>query len=376
MKYAILAVLCLATTVFGAANYNAASKTVTFTSPSDLSNVVDPLGQGQDLTDPTTMAGNMTKDAFNALNGLQVINFNAEITTTSSPQFNLTSTINAPYDASHTLTLTDFGDGNGYNYGGGTSQGRNQYSGPNAVDQLGTTGGGYGAPPAGGTGEFHIAQPSDIGLNWFAADLSVNQANAGVSALGFVVCGHNSSTVGVYTPAGKIWITLSDATAVSFPYVTFGGTPADANPAGIGFFYQAPAGKFITRVEATRDPGSGSSFVALDDLGFVISGGTAPHYIKPHDGDSDNSGTVDVVDLGVLAKWYDSTGLPTSAVDPFGAGSWQKGDFTNDGNVDVVDLGVLAKNYDWIGAPATAVPEPMTLSLLGLAAAAFLRRRK
>jgi hypothetical protein len=99
-------------------------------------------------------------------------------------------------------------------------------------------------------------------------------------------------------------------------------------------------------------------------------------YIHAHDGDSNNDGACNVVDLGVLAKYYDSTGLPTSAVDPYVAGSWQKADFNNDGNVNVVDLGILAKNYDWVGDPAVPTPEPMTLSLLAVGGLALIRRRK
>ena len=111
------------------------------------------------------------------------------------------------------------------------------------------------------------------------------------------------------------------------------------------------------------------------NLTITISGGT--HFIHPHAGDANNDGAVDVIDLGVLATNYDKTGLPTSATDPFGAGSWKLADFNNDGNVDVIDLGVLATNYDWIGAPATsAVPEPITLSLLAAGALALIRRRR
>ena len=52
------------------------------------------------------------------------------------------------------------------------------------------------------------------------------------------------------------------------------------------------------------------------------------------------------------------------------------GDANNDGAVDVIDLGILAKNYDWTGAPAGAVPEPASMILLALGGLALLRRRK
>jgi len=99
-------------------------------------------------------------------------------------------------------------------------------------------------------------------------------------------------------------------------------------------------------------------------------------HIHPHAGDANNDGNVDVIDLGVLATNYDKTGLPTSATDPFVAGSWKLADFNNDGNVDVIDLGVLATNYDWAGTPAVPTPEPLTLSLLAVGGLALIRRRK
>jgi hypothetical protein len=75
----------------------------------------------------------------------------------------------------------------------------------------------------------------------------------------------------------------------------------------------------------------------------------------PHDGDANNDGRVDVVDLGILAKNYDGFGK-----------SWGEGDFTVGGLVDVVDLGILAKNYDWVGTPPSDVmlPEPCVFGLM------------
>ncbi len=84
-------------------------------------------------------------------------------------------------------------------------------------------------------------------------------------------------------------------------------------------------------------------------------------------GDADKGGAVDVGDLGVLAGNY---GTDT------GLACWGTGDFSGDGNVDVADLGILAGNYGTGGSGEGTVPEPMTMTLLGLGALALIRRRK
>jgi hypothetical protein len=75
---------------------------------------------------------------------------------------------------------------------------------------------------------------------------------------------------------------------------------------------------------------------------------------------------VNVVDLGVLAKYYDTASGAT----------WAMADFTNDGKVDVVDLGVLAKNYDWVAPAGSEVPEPACLTLLAAGVVSLIRRRR
>ncbi len=77
-------------------------------------------------------------------------------------------------------------------------------------------------------------------------------------------------------------------------------------------------------------------------------------------GDANLDGAIDVIDLGILATNYDSTGM-----------TWARGDFNGDGAVNVVDMGILATNYDMTyTVPPAPVPEPTTLLLLlaGLAA--------
>jgi hypothetical protein len=81
-------------------------------------------------------------------------------------------------------------------------------------------------------------------------------------------------------------------------------------------------------------------------------------------GDANHDGVVNVGDLGILAGNY---GTLTDA-------TWEMGDFNGDGAVNVGDLGILAGNYGTTAA--AAVPEPATLSLLGMGIFALLRRKR
>jgi len=84
-------------------------------------------------------------------------------------------------------------------------------------------------------------------------------------------------------------------------------------------------------------------------------------------GDVDDDDDCDLDDLGILAGNYDTTSGMV----------WADGDLDQDGDVDLDDLGVLAGNYDnEYVPPSSTVPEPISLSLLGLGGLALLRRRR
>jgi autotransporter-associated beta strand protein len=104
-------------------------------------------------------------------------------------------------------------------------------------------------------------------------------------------------------------------------------------------------------------------------------------------GDATLDGSVDFNDLVKLAQNYNTTVSATS--DSW----WNKGDFTYDGMVDFNDLVKLAQNYNTAlptqpvpGASVAfeadltrafaSVPEPGTISILGIAGAALMGRRR
>ena len=79
-------------------------------------------------------------------------------------------------------------------------------------------------------------------------------------------------------------------------------------------------------------------------------------------GDFNLDGLIDLIDLGTIGEQY-GVGI-----------GWATGDANGDGLVDLIDLGSVGENY---GFAATApIPEPATMTLLGLGAVALIRRRK
>ena len=81
-------------------------------------------------------------------------------------------------------------------------------------------------------------------------------------------------------------------------------------------------------------------------------------------GDATCDKVVNVFDLAALANNYGQSGVKR----------WADADFNDDNTVDLFDLAILANNYD--GTAGTPAPEPATIALLALGAAAIFRKRK
>ncbi len=96
----------------------------------------------------------------------------------------------------------------------------------------------------------------------------------------------------------------------------------------------------------------------IHDLVEISGGdGTGTEY-----GDFDLDGDVDTTDLTILAT-------------NFGVGTtWSEGNANCDLVIDTTDLAIMATNFGFVASGA--VPEPMTMSLLVVGAAALLKRRR
>ena len=109
----------------------------------------------------------------------------------------------------------------------------------------------------------------------------------------------------------------------------------------------------------TEDIDTGFRHATSPDMG-------ADEFQIPWPGDANQDGVVGLSDLVALADNYGRGNMAT----------WAQGDFTRDGWVGLADLSLLADHYGDAPGLDGVTPEPATIALLALGAAALIRRRR
>jgi autotransporter-associated beta strand protein len=159
------------------------------------------------------------------------------------------------------------------------------------------------------------------------------------------------AVAGTFDVAGDLKVTYSTSTVVASTQTYSVATFASVNGAFANVTVDA---QFAGHV--------------IGDL-YIAKGMDADSYdvtVKPFmAGDANLDGQVKIGDLVTLAQhWNQASGA-----------TWFDGDANGDGQIKIGDLVALAQNWNKTVTAGGAVPEPLTLTVLGLGGLAVLRRR-
>lgn len=217
-----------------------------------------------------------------------------------------------------------------------------------------------------------IATPTNSGLPnlWFGLNYEVGDADpykCGLMVQGTV--GFAFAVDGAWQDSSAIDLTAGDVYQLTLEQdgADFTGTLSELD------------GTIVTQYTYTslvQTSANGYAYIGQGDMWGLGNGSTAwdnfSLTVGVEDlllGDANLDGVVDLLDLGILGDNY---GLASGA-------TWEQGDFDGNGTVDLLDLGVLGDNYGLAGGGSlelSVAPEPTTMTLIALGAAALIRRKR
>ncbi len=208
-----------------------------------------------------------------------------------------------------------------------------------------------------------------------------------------VITGAGSPVTGTPTEittnitAGQQYTVPGDPNSTPIPF--FAGTPVTHDPSTYGYALMFQG---LTAGDANGDHAVNAGDLALIGGNWMKGAG------KPFHGDCNLDDVVNAGDLALMGGNWMGSGKTWAEGDFNGdgkvdagdlalmGGNWMKhlpgwgdGDFNGDGKVNSGDLALMGGNWMWSLAPApppgAPLPEPTSLVLLGLGAAALIRKR-
>ena len=272
MLSAVVLLVAIAAAPASADTISLVGGTLTYGSPSDLGNAASiALATGSPAptllpvhTSLTSSSGPTLTSlaAFEALQGVQVVNFN-DATTNSNTPF---STIVANYDGTHNIT---FSAQNAvtflYGYDNVVGGNREAFSGP-TIDSDVRVVGANGTPSG---------DPNTL-MEWLNLSVSVTDATKGLTAIGACFAHRNDQGGGPPVTDAVIYLSGGSTVIAKIP-----GSEIPTNGGGnnddVWFGYQAPAGQAITGIVlGFQTTGGGNNNEGMDDLSFVVSSLAVP----------------------------------------------------------------------------------------------------